>query len=144
MEVISVATSRKDLERKDGKTYHDNKVLANENLNKFNTLVESNQTHLFGGTSVTIIECGQRHVDKYFDMHPHEKEYEYGALLPMTVNFEMLVEADIFIGARDSTYSYDIWVSRYHRGKGANNYMYTKDGIIPVGDSGMPEPYKCW
>mmetsp|Transcript_9807 Transcript_9807/g.14598 ORF Transcript_9807/g.14598 Transcript_9807/m.14598 type:complete len:480 (-) Transcript_9807:151-1590(-) len=142
MDVISVATSRTNLEIKDGFVYTKFKDLADENLNMFNNLTNASM-HNFGGKSVSVIECGQQHVNEYLDNHPDEKEYDYGALLPMIVDYEMLVGADIFIGVHGSSYSNDIWKSRYYLGKGKYNYEYTKDGIIPVGNGGLPSPKHC-
>ena len=99
--------------------------------------------HTFGGKSVSIVECGDRNVEKYLNDHPEEKEYDYGALLSMVVNFEMLVNADIFVGVRGSSYSNDIWKTRYYRGKGEYNYEYTKDGILQVENGGMPSAIHC-
>ena len=81
---------------------------------------------------------------KYLDKHPDEREYGYGVLLPMVVDYEMLIEADIFIGVRGSSYSNDVWISRYHNGKGLYNYEYTTDGIIPIDNGGLPSPFECF
>ena len=142
MDVISIATSRKNLEMKDGRAYKKRKKLAEENLKMFNHLTDT-PVHNYGGKDVSVIECGQQHVNKYLDNHPEEKEYGYGALLPMITDYEMLLQADIFIGVHGSSYSSDIWRSRYYLGKGKYNYQYTKDGIIPVGNGGLPSPVFC-
>ena len=142
MDVISIATSRENLEMKDGRAYNLFKDLADETLKMFNHLTDTS-VHNYGGKDVSVIEFGQQHVNKYLDNHPEEKEYGYGALLPMITDYEMLLQADIFIGVHGSSYSNDIWRSRYYLGKGKYNYQYTKDGIIPVGNGGLPSPLFC-
>jgi len=116
--------------------------MAEENLKTFNRLTTIGSRH--EGKDKSVIECGHQHVDKYLDKHPHEREYRYGVLLPMVVDYEMLIEADVFIGVRGSSYSNDVWISCYHNGKGLYNYEYIRDGIIPIDNGGLPSPFECF
>ena len=140
IEVMNIATYRKAMEADDDAKY---KVIADENLETFDRMTNG-QPQSFGGRDISVVECGQPLVDKYLEDHPEEKAYDYGVILPQVINFELLVNADIFIGVRGSTYSNDIWVTRYHRGKGATNFEYTKDGIVAIENGGLPEPFDCW
>ncbi len=144
MNTISIATYRKKMEERGTKRYNENKALAKENLFMLNNLTKWYDTHRFGGQDVSVVECGKPHVDNYLSSHLDEMKYDYGVLLPQFLNFEMLAEADLFIGVRGSTFSEDVWITRYHRGKGLQNFEYTKNGILPIGNGGMPEPFDCW
>jgi hypothetical protein len=100
--------------------------------------------HNIGGKGMSVFECGKPHLDKYFANHPNERKYDYGVLLDMVLNFEMLVESDIFIGVHGSSFSNDVWYTRYYRGKGSANFEYTKEGIVHLGNEGIPRPFACW
>jgi hypothetical protein len=144
MDAISIATSREALEMPI--PYRSAwKDVIKENLNTLNKLTKSGtMQHSIGGKGMSIFECGKPHLDKYFANHPDEKKYDYGVLLHMVLNFEMLVESDIFIGVYGSSFSQDVWYSRYYRGKGSTNFEYTKEGIVHIGNEGMPRPFSCW
>lgn len=67
----------------------------------------------------------------------------YGDIVPSMINFWLAVNADVFVGVMKSSWSNDIWTTRYYQGKGAHNYEYTKEhGITPVGNNGLPPPHK--
>ena len=108
MDAISIATSREALERPIPKRSAWKDVIK-ENLNTLNKLTKSGtMQHNIGGKNMDVVECGKPHLDKYFANHPHEKKYDYGVLLPMVLDFEMLVESDIFIGVHGSSFSEDV------------------------------------
>ncbi len=144
--VISIATYRAKMEETDSATYQSNKAIADENLMMLNHLTRSGRnTHRFGGQDVSVVECGKEHVDRYLNNHQDEKQYNYGSLLPQVLDFEMMVDSDLFIGVRGSTFSTDVWLTRYYQGKGLNNFEYTKnDGIIPISNGGLPELFDCF
>jgi hypothetical protein len=57
------------------------------------------------------------------------------------INFHVATEASIFVGVRGSSYSTDIWTTRFHLGKGDSNYEYTPDSIIQIDNGGLPPPH---
>jgi hypothetical protein len=98
--------------------------------------------------TVPAFECGEGWVEEAFynDIHnnhdglPHNY---YGSILPSIVNFWLAVEADIFVGVMKSSWSTDVWTTRYYQGKGQKNFQYTIDhGIIPVPNRGLPPPHR--
>ncbi|OEU06624.1 hypothetical protein FRACYDRAFT_254175 [Fragilariopsis cylindrus CCMP1102] len=67
----------------------------------------------------------------------------YGDILPSIINFWLAVNSDIFVGVMKSSWSNDIWTTRYYQGKGIYNFQYTHEGvIIPVENNGLPPPHK--
>jgi len=67
----------------------------------------------------------------------------YGDILPSMINFWLAVNADVFVGVMKSSWSNDVWTTRYYQGKGMYNYQYTHDtGIVPVENNGLPPPHK--
>jgi hypothetical protein len=138
IDTISIATSRKDMEIKTGRRYHQFKTIMDENLSTLNHYTKSNEIHIWGGRQVSIFECGEELVKQYLKQHPEENAINYGSVLPMMINFHMLTEAKIFIGVRKSSYSTDVWTTRYYQGKGKYNYEYTPEGILPIENDGLP------
>ena len=85
------------------------------------------------------------HLIQYFEENPDEKEYNYGALIYQVLNYEMLVNADVFIGSQGSSFSEDIWLTRYYNGKGMGNYEVTSEGVVAIGNGGLKAtPFDCW
>jgi hypothetical protein len=58
------------------------------------------------------------------------------------MNFYIATNATIFVGVARSSWSTDVWTTRYYQGKGATNFQYTPDGIIPVPNGGLPAAHK--
>ncbi len=143
IDAISIATSRKGMEDKDNMHYKRYKAFADENLNTLNHYTKSaKKVHILGGKQVSVFECGQDLVQQYLDENPGEAmNIDYGSVLPMMVNFHLLTEAKIFIGVRKSSYSTDVWTTRYYQGKGMYNYEYTPGGIFPIENRGLPPPH---
>lgn len=89
---------------------------------------------------VTVFECGESFVHQYYQQHPDVPDH--GSLLQSAMNFDIAVEAAVFVGVRGSSYSTDVWTTRYYMGKGDSNYEYTRhDGIQPMGNRGLPPPH---
>mmetsp|Transcript_12381 Transcript_12381/g.25209 ORF Transcript_12381/g.25209 Transcript_12381/m.25209 type:complete len:762 (-) Transcript_12381:341-2626(-) len=75
-------------------------------------------------------------------MLPLPKNY-YGDVLPAVMNFWLAVRSDVFVGVKGSSWSNDVWSTRYFLGKGDGNFEYTKDqGIVAIGNNGLPPPHK--
>ena len=75
-------------------------------------------------------------MDQYYQKHPNS--LDYGSLLQSVVNFYIATEATAFVGVRGSSYSTDIWTTRYHQGKGESNFEYTPEGIVAMANGGLP------
>ncbi|GAX14135.1 hypothetical protein FisN_8Hh026 [Fistulifera solaris] len=109
---------------------------AQHNLKTLNRLVREGWR--VGSRQVQVLECGERLVQEYYEAHPDI--VDHGSLLHSVVNFDLALNADVFIGVRSSSYSTDVLTSRYYMGKGDHNYRYTKtDHIEKV--KGLPEPH---
>eukprot|EP00536_Pseudo-nitzschia_multiseries_P015325 jgi/Psemu1/327858/estExt_fgenesh1_pg.C_8580001 len=68
----------------------------------------------------------------------------YGDLLPAVTNFWLALKSDVFIGVRGSTWSEDVWTTRYYLGKGDGNYRYTATrGLLKIPNGGLPPVHNC-
>lgn len=77
-----------------------------------------------------------------FPLLPLPDNY-FGDLIPSVLNFWLAVQADVFVGVRRSSWSTDVWTTRYYMGKGGRNFEYTsKNGIRSIGNNGLPEPHR--
>jgi hypothetical protein len=99
------------------------------------------------------------------DDHDDVVEYDYyGSIVPSMINFWLACEADVFVGVAKSSWSTDVWTTRYYMGKGHTNYQYIHllddddddsggdnaddsnrrqhRGIIPVPNGGLPPSHK--
>jgi hypothetical protein len=135
---VFVAVSRSGMELSHGSWYDKYKDFADENLESLNRVVGTSDTAgrgLMEGKTV-VFECGQRLMNSYYATHPNS--LDYGSLLQSVINFYIATEAKAFIGVRGSSYSTDIWTTRYYQGKGATNYEYTKNGIFQLDNGGLP------
>jgi hypothetical protein len=135
---VFVAVSRSGIEIREGNLYQKYKAFADENLATLNRVVGDNHGSVGQGlgTEAVVFECGKHLMDKYYSANPNS--IDYGSLLQSVVNFYIATEAKAFIGVRGSSYSTDIWTTRFHQGNGATNYEYTKDGIIKLDNGGLP------
>mmetsp|Transcript_24343 Transcript_24343/g.57681 ORF Transcript_24343/g.57681 Transcript_24343/m.57681 type:complete len:253 (-) Transcript_24343:62-820(-) len=101
-----------------------------------------------------IFECGEIWMDKWYndtsniiiqggsDQNRQSDDF-YGSIVPSIINFYIAVQATIFVGVDKSSWSTDVWTTRYHLGKGETNFRYTQhDGVIPVSNRGLPPPHK--
>lgn len=85
-----------------------------------------------------VYECGASVLDQYYENHP--SVVDHGTLLESVVNFYAAVSSEIFVGVKGSSYSNDIWTTRYWMGKGDQNYRYTREGAI-LRVEGLPQPH---
>ena len=102
-----------------------------------------------------VFECGEIWMDRWYNDasknvveggggdHNHHTDDLYGSIVPSIINFYIAVQATIFVGVDKSSWSTDVWTTRYHLGKGETNFRYTQhDGVIPVSNGGLPPPHK--
>jgi len=94
-----------------------------------------------------VFECGEGWVEEAFYKHPGNRDKipnnYYGSIVPSIINFWLAVQADVFVGVMKSSWSTDVWTTRYYQGKGRKNFQYTKDsGIIPVANGGLPPSHR--
>ena len=139
---IFIAVSRAGIEVNEGGMYKKFKAIADDNLATMNRVVGDGKGTPGQGLDnghVAVFECGRKLMDQYYDEHPDS--INYGQLLQSMVNFYIATESTAFVGVRGSSYSTDIWTTRYHQGKGAQNYEYTLDGIQLMDNGGLPPPH---
>ena len=94
-----------------------------------------------------LFECGELWMDKWYkdnsDALGIEDDY-YGSIVPSVMNFYLATQATIFVGVSKSSWSTDVWTTRYYQGKGSTNYEYTRESnkiqLLPNG--GLPPPHK--
>jgi len=131
---VFVAVSRSGMEHQETEPgYNRFKNYIDENLITMNRLVESG---LQNGR-LPVFECGRQALhDYYYNVQPNAMDY--GSTLQSMINFHVATEATIFVGVRGSSYSTDIWTTRYYQGKGDSNYEYTPNGIVLMENGGLP------
>jgi hypothetical protein len=93
------------------------------------------------GGNMAVFECGEIWMNNWYSMQTEVEEDYYGSLVPSIMNFYIATHATIFIGVDKSSWSTDVWTTRYYQGKGATNFEYTTDGIIPVPNGGLPSAH---
>lgn len=134
---VFVAVGRSGMEHQEQKSgYKRFKKFVDENILTMNRIVTSG---LQNGR-LHVFECGQQALqDYYYSLNPNA--IDYGSTLQSMINFHVATEASIFVGVRGSSYSTDIWTTRFHLGKGESNYEYTPSGIIRIDNGGLPPPH---
>jgi hypothetical protein len=140
---VFIAVSRAGIEVKEGGMYNKFKAFADGNLATMNRVVGDgmgNSGEGLDGGNLAVFECGRQLMDQYYAENP--ESMDYGQLLQSMVNFYIATESTAFVGVRGSSYSTDIWTTRFHQGKGAQNYEYTLDGIQLMENGGLPPPHK--
>jgi hypothetical protein len=94
-----------------------------------------------------VFECGDGWIQEaFYKARPDVVDNYYGDILPSILNFWLAVQADVFVGVMKSSWSNDVWRTRFYLGKGDKNYQYVSyDGgmIIPVENSGLPPKHEC-
>jgi hypothetical protein len=91
----------------------------------------------------TIFECGEAWIDRWYQQQQNVPRDYYGSILPSILNFYIATEAAVFIGVDKSSWSTDVWTTRFYLGKGSSNFKYTPtEGILPVSSGGLPPPHK--
>lgn len=138
LEGVFVAVSREGmLEHTSNK---ETQQVANGN---YQTLVRKSQSSIQANKDnaipeVPFFECGELWMDQFYASQNQVPNDYYGSLVPSVLNFYLATRAAIFVGVAGSSWSTDVWMARYHQGKGATNYEYTPQGIIPVPNNGLP------
>ena len=101
------------------------------------------------GDETTIFQCGELWADKWYTTLQHQEQQfpivpndYYGSILPSILDFYIATHAKIFVGVEGSSWSTDVWNTRYYQGNGAGNYEYTMSKIIPLPNGGLPSPHK--
>jgi hypothetical protein len=136
---IVLAVSRYGMERKARSPVIQEIVDRNWETLKRNSLsfgkdiVRSNK-----GGKPEIFECGETWMDRWYSMQADVPNDYYGSLVPSVLNYYIATHAAIFVGVEGSSWSTDVFTSRFGQGKGSANFQYTPDGIIPVANSGLP------
>mmetsp|Transcript_13221 Transcript_13221/g.31698 ORF Transcript_13221/g.31698 Transcript_13221/m.31698 type:complete len:167 (+) Transcript_13221:92-592(+) len=145
VERMFMAVSRKGMEEALGKNKTVHERLANENLDTLASRQAQGQDPQ--SEKSTIVECGEGWMKRWYssqqqkvDQAKVEDNY-YGTLIPMVMNFYIATEAEVFIGTKGSSWSTDVWTTRYYQGKGDRNFKYTKEGIVPIPNGGLPTPH---
>lgn len=129
---IFVAVGRSGMEHQENQSgYKRFAAYIDENLRTLNRIV-GKKPH---GT-LPVFECGGQALEEHYLTHP--ETIDYGSLLQGIINFHVATEAVAFVGVRGSSYSTDIWTTRYHQGKGDTNYEYTPNGIVRMSNGGLP------
>lgn len=139
VERMFMAVSRQGMEEARGKNHTDLLRLANENLDILALRMEQGRDPQSG--KAAIVECGESWMKQWYSEQDQVGENYYGTLIPMVMNFYIATEAEVFIGTSGSSWSTDVWTTRFYQGKGYRNFMYTKDGIVPVPNQGLPRPH---
>lgn len=92
----------------------------------------------------TVFECGETWMNRWYSTQTDIEEDYFGSLVPSLMNFYIATHATIFVGVAKSSWSTDVWTTRYYQGKGDSNFQYTPEGIIPVPNGGLPAAHtKC-
>lgn len=93
-----------------------------------------------GDRNSNFFECGEEMMENWYASHHVQHDY-YGSILPSILNFYIATKAKVFIGVSKSSWSTDVWTTRYYQGKGNTNFEYTPNGIVPVPNGGLPPPH---
>jgi hypothetical protein len=132
---LFVAVSRSGMQESGG-LYRTFRAYADDNLQTLDQLVRGGAT---AKKPLPVFECGENMLEEYYQAHPDVPDH--GSLLQSVINFDIAVNADLFVGVRKSSYSTDVWTTRYHQGKGDTNYEYTKSGTRKIENGGLPVPH---
>jgi hypothetical protein len=86
-----------------------------------------------------VFECGEIWMDEWYERQHDTPNDFYGSILPSILNFYIATQSTVFVGVDKSSWSADVWKTRYHLGKGSTNYKYTPDqGIVQLSNGGLP------
>jgi hypothetical protein len=128
---IFVAVSRHGMQQK---TKDESvQTLLQENWITLNSSVSRRTSNFF--------ECGEEMMQRWYSSQPDIEEDYYGSLLPAILNFYIATQATVFIGVSKSSFSNDVWTTRYFSGRGNSNFEYTRTGISPIPNGGLPPPH---
>ena len=85
-----------------------------------------------------VFECGEVWMDEWYRKQQNVPDDYYGSLLPSIINFHIATQASVFVGVDKSSWSSDVWKTRYAMGKGSTNYKYTPGGVVQLQNGGLP------
>lgn len=144
---VFVAFSRAGASVTEGAAYFRFRKFVDENIRTLDRVLGTTATPghgiALGGRPVPVFECGDQLLQRYYDSQPQQPTVDYGSLLPSVINFDVAVEADVFIGFRFSSWSNSVWTTRYYLGRGDANFEYTRErGIQPIENGGLPPPHQ--
>lgn len=90
----------------------------------------------------TVYECGAAVLGEYYKEREGRQVpvADHGSLLESVINFYAAISAEVFVGVQGSSYSNDVWTTRYWMGKEEQNYRYTNQGTI-LRVEGLPKPH---
>lgn len=71
---------------------------------------------------------------------PPPEERETAA---QVLDFFVATRAHTFVGTFGSSFSNDVWTTRYVAGLGHRNFYHSQEGISPVPNGGLPPPHHC-
>lgn len=94
-----------------------------------------------GRRKSTIFECGEETMKDWYLSNPTMEFDYFGSVLPSILNFYIATQASVFIGVSKSSWSTDVWTTRYYQGLGSGNFEYTSGGIVAVPNGGLPPPH---
>jgi hypothetical protein len=149
---IMIATSRSNMKQHDEMAVENWNVLNQRSVSyvngtsyatEKNVADKAETSDVRNGASPLVFECGEGWVREGFYGSPKRnyqnlpKDY-YGTIVPQILDFWLAVQADVFVGVLTSTWSTDVWTTRYYQGRGAGNFQYTREGITPVPNGGLP------
>lgn len=90
----------------------------------------------------TIFECGEEWIRQWYLSNPTVQYDYFGSVLPSILDFHIATQASIFIGVSKSSWSTDVWTTRYYQGLGSGNFEYSPNGIFAVPNGGLPAPHQ--
>lgn len=142
---IFVAVSRNNMRQ----SWKDDKVMAmSENnwniLNERSSSPNQNLTQeiypmVTLSNTPPVFECGELWVDSWYKTQDDIQGDYFGSILPSLINFYIATQAEVFVGVDKSSWSADVWATRYRLGKGRTNFKYTPNqGIVPLANNGRP------
>lgn len=146
---IFVALSRSGASVTEGPAYRRFRAFVDENIHTLAKVLGDSASPgqglplNHGERNLPVFECGEQLVQKYYESKTGQPTVDYGSLLPSIINFDVAVEASVFIGFRFSSWSNSVWTTRYYLGRGDDNYEYTRErGIQRVENGGLPPPHQ--
>ena len=150
---IMIATSRSNMKQHDEMAVENWHVLNHRSVSYVNGTIyamDGDEKNSAGNTDSIdssspplVFECGEGWVREGFYGNSQRNVQNlpldyYGTIIPQILDFWLAVQADVFVGVLTSTWSTDVWMTRYYQGRGAGNFQYSREGIAPVPNGGLP------
>jgi hypothetical protein len=146
---IFVAVSRNNMRQhwKDPKiqalSKHNWDILNERNPSPYEILDNDITVHDTYPNKQKVFECGELWLRRWYKHQADIPDDYYGSILPSMLNFYIATQATVFVGVEKSSWSADVWATRFHLGKGENSYKYTPDhGIVPLENGGRPPVHR--